>query len=140
MSANLENSAVAKGLENVSFHSNPKERQCQRIFTLLHKYTHVPHQESNWRRQWQRMFRQRYDYTYVICQQGQAANSSSQASTVQEPKTSRCTSWIQKMQRIQRSNCQHPFDHKKSRRIPKKTLPKNLKYNVTLYLHYFASM
>ena len=29
MSANLENSAVATGLENVSFHSNPKERQCQ---------------------------------------------------------------------------------------------------------------
>ena len=31
MSANLENSAVAMGLENVSFHSNPKERQCQRM-------------------------------------------------------------------------------------------------------------
>ena len=29
MPANLENSAVATGLENVSFHSNPKERQCQ---------------------------------------------------------------------------------------------------------------
>ena len=26
--ANLENSAVATGLEKVSFHSNPKERQC----------------------------------------------------------------------------------------------------------------
>ena len=36
MSANLENSAVATGLEMVSFHSNPKERQCQRIFKLLH--------------------------------------------------------------------------------------------------------
>ena len=32
MSANLENSAVATGLEKVSFHSNPKERQCQRMF------------------------------------------------------------------------------------------------------------
>ena len=31
MSANLENSAVAKGPEKVSFHSNPKERQCQRM-------------------------------------------------------------------------------------------------------------
>ena len=31
MPANLENSAVATGLEKVSFHSNPKERQCQRI-------------------------------------------------------------------------------------------------------------
>ena len=33
MPANLENSAVATGLENVSFHSNPKERQCQRMLT-----------------------------------------------------------------------------------------------------------
>ena len=31
MPANLENSAVATGLEKVSFHSNPKERQCQSI-------------------------------------------------------------------------------------------------------------
>ena len=31
MPANLENSAVAPGLEKFSFHSNPKERQCQRM-------------------------------------------------------------------------------------------------------------
>ena len=30
MPANLENSAEATGLEKVSFHSNPKKRQCQR--------------------------------------------------------------------------------------------------------------
>ena len=35
MPANLENSAVATGLEKVSFHSNPKEKQCQRMFKLL---------------------------------------------------------------------------------------------------------
>ena len=29
MPSNLENSAVATGLEKVSIHSNPKERQCQ---------------------------------------------------------------------------------------------------------------
>ena len=29
MSANLENSAVATRLKKVSFHSNPKERQCR---------------------------------------------------------------------------------------------------------------
>ena len=28
------NSAVARGLKKVSFHSNPKKRQCQRIFKL----------------------------------------------------------------------------------------------------------
>ena len=31
MPASLEHSAVATGLEKVSFHSNPKERQCQRV-------------------------------------------------------------------------------------------------------------
>ena len=31
MSVNLEDSAVATGLEKVSFHFNPKERQCQII-------------------------------------------------------------------------------------------------------------
>ena len=41
MPANLENSAVATGLEKVSFHSNPKERQCQRMFRLLHNCTHL---------------------------------------------------------------------------------------------------
>ena len=41
MLANLENSAVATGLEKVSFHSNPKERQCQRMFTPLHNGTHA---------------------------------------------------------------------------------------------------
>ena len=34
MPENLENSAEATGLEKVSFHSNPKERQCQRILKL----------------------------------------------------------------------------------------------------------
>ena len=37
----LENSAVATGLEKVSFHSNPKERQCQRMLKLLHNCTHL---------------------------------------------------------------------------------------------------
>ena len=41
MPANLENSAVATGLEKVSFHSNPKERQCQRMFKLPHNCTHL---------------------------------------------------------------------------------------------------
>ena len=35
MPASLENSAVATGLENVIFHSNLKERQCQKMFRLL---------------------------------------------------------------------------------------------------------
>ena len=36
MPANLENSAMATGLQKVSFHSNPKEGQCQSInFSVL---------------------------------------------------------------------------------------------------------
>ena len=41
MPANLENSAVATGLEKVRFHSNPKERQCQRMLKLPHNCTHL---------------------------------------------------------------------------------------------------
>ena len=43
MPENMENSAVATGLENVSFHFNPKERQCQRIIKLPHNCTHLTH-------------------------------------------------------------------------------------------------
>ena len=39
--ANLENSAVVTGLEKVSFHSNPKERQCQRMLKLSRNCTHL---------------------------------------------------------------------------------------------------
>ena len=41
MPANLENSAVATGLEKVSFHSNSKERHCQRMLKLPHNCTHL---------------------------------------------------------------------------------------------------
>ena len=37
----LENSAVATGLEKVSLHSNPKERQYQRMLKLLHNCSHL---------------------------------------------------------------------------------------------------
>ena len=94
--ANLENSAVATGLEKVCFHSSPKERQCQRMFKLPHNCIHLTRQQRN------------------------AQNSPSQASTVCEPWTSRCSSWIQKGQRSQRSNCQHPLDHRKSKRVSEK--------------------
>ena len=40
-SANLENSAVATGLEKVSFHANLKQRQCQRMLKLPHNCTHL---------------------------------------------------------------------------------------------------
>ena len=53
-----------------SFHSNPKERQCQRMLKLPHNCTHLTHWQSN------------------------VQNSPSQASAIQEPWTSRCSSWF----------------------------------------------
>ena len=50
MPANWENSTVATTLEKGSFHSNPKERQCQKVLKLPHKCTHLTHEQ--WRNQW----------------------------------------------------------------------------------------
>ena len=63
MPMNLENSTVARGLEKLNFHSNPRERQCQRMF-IPHNCTHLTYKPSN------------------------AQNYLSQASTVSEPWTS----------------------------------------------------
>ena len=41
MPENLENPAVVTGLEKVSFHSTPKERQCQTMLKLPHNCTHL---------------------------------------------------------------------------------------------------
>ena len=38
-----KNSAVPTGLEKFSFHSSPKERQCQRMLKLPHNCTHLTH-------------------------------------------------------------------------------------------------
>ena len=43
MPPSLENSAVATGLEKVSLHFNPKERQWQRMFKLLHNFALMSH-------------------------------------------------------------------------------------------------
>ena len=59
----------------ICFHSNPKERQCRGMLKLSNNCTHLTRQQSN------------------------SQNSPSQASTVHELRTSRCSSWIQKMQR-----------------------------------------
>ena len=67
MPANLEISAVAIGLEKVSFHSNPKEGQRQRMFKIPQNCTRF------------------------TCQQSNAQNPPSQASMICEPKTSRYT-------------------------------------------------
>ena len=47
MPANLENSTVATGPKKVSFHSNPKEGQCQRMFKLPQDRTHFTYYQGN---------------------------------------------------------------------------------------------
>ena len=86
MPAHLENSAVATGLEKVSFHSNCKEGQCQRMFKLRHNWTHF------------------------TCCQCYAEIPSNQTSTVRELRTSRCTADLEKVEEP-RSNCQHSLNH-----------------------------
>ena len=95
MSAYLENSTVATGLEKMNFHSSPKEGQSQRMFKLPHNYTHF------------------------TCQQSNAKNSLNQASTVCELRTFTCSGCIQKRQRNQRLNRQHPMDHRKKAKFQK---------------------
>ena len=68
------------------------------------------------------MFRLPYNCIHFTCQQDYTQNPSSEASAAREPRSSRCSSWIQKRQRNQRSNCQHPLDHSKSKGIPKKPI------------------
>ena len=46
MPENLQNSPVVTGLEKVSFHSNPKERQCQRMFKV-HTIALISHDSKN---------------------------------------------------------------------------------------------
>ena len=58
------------GLEKVSFDSNPKEGQCQRMLKLPHNCTHFTHEQIN------------------------AQNFPSQASVVCELWNSRCSRWI----------------------------------------------
>ena len=57
--------------------------------------------------------------TLVTFQQNYAQNPSSQASTVHGPRTSRCTSWIQKRQRNKRSNCNIHWITEKAREFQK---------------------
>jgi len=55
-------------------------------------------------------------------EQNNAQNSPGKALAVRELGTYRCSSWTQKRQKNQRSNCLHPSDHRKSKRVPEKFL------------------
>ena len=59
---NSENSTVATGLEKVSFQSNPKEKQCQRMLklaTMRATTGHPTHDKVMWKRTVKQGFRTR---------------------------------------------------------------------------------
>ena len=60
-----------------------------------------------------------HNCTHLTCLQSNAQNSPSQASTVSEPRTSRCSSWILKSQRNQRSNANICWIIEKAREFQK---------------------
>ena len=96
MPANFENSAVATGLEKVSFHSNSKERQCQECSN--HRTIAVISQASK--------------VMLKILQARLQQYMNHELSDVQAGfRKSRGTR--------QRSNCQHALDHRKSREFQK---------------------
>ena len=77
------------------FHYNPEERQFQRMFSY---------------------------HTVALISPATKVISPSKSSTVHELWHSICSSWVEKRQKNQRSNCQRPLDHRKSKRISEKHL------------------
>ena len=65
------------------------------------------------------MFRLSHNCILSQASKVMAQNPSSQASTVSEQRTSRCSSWIQKRQRKQRSNCHYLLVIEKATEVQK---------------------
>ena len=111
MPANLESLAVATGLEKVSFHSNPKERQCLRMLNyptiaLISHASKVMLKILQARRQ-----------QYMNCELPDVQAGFRKGN--------------------QRSNCKHLLDRQKSKRVPETstsallTMPKPLTVWIT---------
>ena len=108
MPANLENSAVVTGLEKVSFHSNPKERQCQRMFKFFlnvyfecskyHTIALISHASKLMLKILQARLQQYGNCELPDVQAG-----------FMKGRGSNCQRW----------NCQHPLDHQKSKKFQK---------------------
>ena len=99
MPANLENSAVATELEKASFHSNPKERQWQRMFKLpqfTFTITLNSHASKVMLKILQARLQQYVNHELPDIQAG-----------------------FRKGQRNQRLNCQHPLNFGKAREFQK---------------------
>ena len=68
------------------------------------------------------MFKLPHKYTHLTHKQSKAQNSPSQASTVREPWTSRCSSWIRKGRGIRDQIGNIRWITEKTRRVPEKHL------------------
>ena len=99
-----KNSAVATGLANIHFHSNPKEKQCQKCskYCTVALISHV-------------------SKVMLKILQAKLQKYMTKGFKSTRPRTSRPSSQILKRQRNQRSNCQYLLNHNKSKRIPEKT-------------------
>ena len=97
MSAELENSAMTTGLEKVSFHSNPKEGQCQEC-SNYQKITFISHAGK---------------VILKILQTRLQQYVNQELPDVQARF---------RKDRNQRSNCQHSLDHRENKGIPEKHL------------------
>ena len=75
------------------FHSNPKERHCQRMFKLSHKSTYLT--QNVW-----------------------ISSISKLMLKILQARLQVCEPWPFRWQRNQRSNCYHPLDHWKSKSVP----------------------
>ena len=97
MPANMENSAMATGLEKVSFHSNPKEKQCQRMLKVLHNC----------------IISQASKVMLKILQARLQQYVNRELPDVQVG--------FRKDRGTRNSNCQHPMDHQKKQESSRKT-------------------
>ena len=94
MPANLENSVVATGLEKVSFHSNPIEGKCQRMFNC---------------------------YTIALITHAGKVMLKMLPPRLQQYLNQELPD-VQAEFRKGKANCQHPLDYRKSKRIAEKNL------------------
>ena len=97
MPVNLENSAVATGLEKVSFHFNPKERQCKKR-SYYHTIALISHATKVMPKIHQARLQPYMNREFPDVQAGYRKG------------------------RGNKSNCQHLLDHQKRKRIPQKHL------------------
>ena len=96
MPANLENSAVATGLEKYGFHSNPKKDNAKRC-SNYHTIALISHASRVMLKILQARLQQYVNQELPDVRAG-----------------------FRKGRGTQRSNCQHPSDHRKSKGIPEK--------------------